>query len=234
MKHIDLKPIDRQNAADTVIRQLIGLMTTNKLKPGGRLPPESEIASRIGVGRNSVREAMKVLQTLGLVVRRQGDGSYLADSYQMPFDWILFPLLSRLKTSSHLVEFRRVIEMGVADLVITLAEDEDFNRLEQRLIEFESYREIVTDAAEAAVAADIAFHVCIAEITQNPAVIELVRLVMNLFEPSMKAHVQTPQGFSEAIDDHRALYEALRIRDREAVRDAMISSFETWRQYIEL
>ena len=88
-------PVKRAAASDEVMQQLLELMIAGRIRPKDRLPTESELATRIGVGRNSVREAMKVLDTLGLVERRQGDGTYIVESYSMPFQWLLFGLLSQ-------------------------------------------------------------------------------------------------------------------------------------------
>lgn len=229
---IELERIDRQNVADYVIHQLLNQMVGGKLKSGDKLPGENEIATQLGVGRNSVREAMKVLQTLGILERHQGDGSYVAESYKMPFDWLLFPLLSRIGTSQDLVELRRVLEIGVTELVIEKASTADFDELEQRMLAMEDASKNKEIDGDLLAELDVEFHITLARITKNPALVELSKLVMKLFAPSMKAHLTSPDGLPVATKDHRMFVEALRMRDRDDARRVVVASFEHWKRFI--
>ena len=231
---MELEKIPRDRVADVVIRQLIDRMLNGTLKAGDRLPAESEMAARVGVGRNSIREAMKVLQTLGFVERRQGDGSYITASYEMPFDWLLFPLLSRIGTSRDLVELRRVLELGVTELVIEKAGEAELRRLATVVERFERHGASDPFVVEQVVADDVTIHITLAEITGNAALIALARLVMKLFEPSMRAHLSSVAGYTTATRDHRAFFDAVRARDRDEVRRIIVRSFEHWESYIDL
>ena len=104
MSSIKLTPISRPNIADMVLEQLLDQLTSGRLKLGDKLPAEVELASQVGIGRNSVREAMKVLQVLGVIERRQGDGSYVAQEPNVPFKSLLLSLFSRIGTSEGMVE----------------------------------------------------------------------------------------------------------------------------------
>lgn len=228
-----LKHIDRQNVVDSLLHQLLEQMISGQVRPGDKLPPESEMAAELGAGRNSVREALKVLQTLGVFDRRQGDGTYVASTYQMPFDWVLFPLLSRIEKSQDLVELRLVVELGITELVIEKVCLEDLQEIEKRQAEFEQICQNRPFDADATVEADVNFHVTLAEIARNDALLELSRLIMRLFAPSMKTHLSSSDGATRATHDHRDFLENLKIRDRDQARRVVIRSFEHWRQYIE-
>ena len=232
---MEMDQIPRDNVADAVIRQLLNRMLDGRLKPGGKLPAENEMAAQIGVGRNSIREALKVLQALGFIERRQGSGSYIAESYEMPFDWLLFPLISRINTSKDLVELRLALELGVTEIVIEKAGEKDFAVLEQRIANFEMHGETDTPLdIDAAVRDDIRLHIAIAELTGNTALVALARLVMKLLEPSMRSHLSSPEGYMRAKRDHRAFCEAIRSRDRDEARRKIIRSFEHWKNHIGL
>lgn len=101
---IQLNKITKANVVDTVIEQLLDLLLTGKLKVGDRLPAETELAAQVGVGRNSIREAMKFLQVLGVLERRQGDGSYISSNFNVPFDSFLFSIIGKIGKSDELVE----------------------------------------------------------------------------------------------------------------------------------
>ena len=229
---LDLEPINRQNTVDTLLRQLLDRMLSGKLKPGDKLPGEIEMAAQLGASRNSIREAFKVLQTLGILERRQGDGTYVAESYKMPFDWVLFPLLSRLETSQDLVELRHVLESGIAELVIEKATPEDFDALEEKKTVFESITRRAPLDADEVVQADVEFHLTLARITRNDAIEELAKLVFRLVAPSMKAHLTSPDGTAHAIHDHRAVLDALKMRSRDQAQRCVVAAFEHWRRFI--
>ena len=70
-----LKPVEKQRVAEEIVEQLRSLILTGQYPPGAKLPPERELAKKLGVNRASLREALKKLEHLGLVRIRQGDGT---------------------------------------------------------------------------------------------------------------------------------------------------------------
>ena len=85
-----IKRIHRESVPSSIINMITDLLIAKKLKPGDQLPTELELAQQLGVGRNSVREAVKSLSYLGVVVIRRGIGTFVADS--MPAS-VLNPLV---------------------------------------------------------------------------------------------------------------------------------------------
>jgi GntR family transcriptional repressor for pyruvate dehydrogenase complex len=231
---IELNKITKSNVADTVIDQLIELILNGKLKLGEKLPTESELANSMGIGRNSVREAMKVLQVLGIVKRRQGDGSYISQEFTIPYDSLLLGLISKISSPSELVELRRMIEVGIADLVVEKADKQDIENLEKAIFNLESYLRIDSYSTTDVMKADLAFHIIFIELTDNKAIIELGRLIMKLFQNSMEAHLSKKDGIKRAVEDHRAICQALKERDREKLRNRIIRSFDVWKEYITI
>ena len=231
---LQLNPVKRSSIVDALLQQLVDQMISGNLKPGDVLPSEAEIAQQWQASRNSVREAFRVLQALGIIERRQGDSSRVAESQAMPFDWLLFPILQRIGTSQELVELRLVLELGVTELVIEKARPEDFGQLEVRMRRLEALQQQETIDGDAAVDADTDFHMALTELTANRALVELSKLVMRLYAPSMKAHLTSPGGVAQATSDHRRFLEALRMRDRDEARRAVVASFVHWSRYIDL
>ena len=231
---IKLSKVNKSNVADTVIEQLIELILSGNLKLGDKLPTEVELASQVGIGRNSVREAMKVLQVLGIIERRQGDGSYISTKFSIPYDSLLLTLFSKIASPNELVELRRMIEVGIADLVVEKAKDADIERLEAAISRLESFTHTAVFSPDEVMKADMKFHTTFIEITDNKAIIELGRLIMRLFESSMLAHLSSPEGVERAVRDHRAICCSVKERDREKLRDGIVRSFDIWKEYIKI
>jgi GntR family transcriptional regulator, transcriptional repressor for pyruvate dehydrogenase complex len=229
---MQLNKIDRPNIADTVIQQLLDQLLSGKLKVGDCIPSEIELSNQLGIGRNTVREALKVLQVLGIIERHQGHGSYISRKFKLPFGPFIFSLLSQLGTSIELAEIRRVLEIGVMDLVIEKATAQDFESIRAKLERF-IYWTAQHDWAEA-VEADMAFHLEIVAATKNIALLELAKLVMRLFKPSMANQLKSAKGFKVSTAAHREILKALEARDRDRARLAMIKSYNRWMPYIKL
>jgi GntR family transcriptional regulator, transcriptional repressor for pyruvate dehydrogenase complex len=108
-----LKPLDRRRAFEEILLQLEEAMTARHLEPGDRLPPERELASTLGVSRTSVREAVRVLEALGIVrVRRGADnGAVLLERPENALSRILgLQLALRHISLESLVQFRALVE----------------------------------------------------------------------------------------------------------------------------
>src|SRR5919206_1941181 len=86
-----LKPLTRATLPQEIVAAIADLIMTRVWKPGDRIPPEKELAARFGVGRSTVREAIKSLVILGVIEARPGDGSYIregtSDLLSGAFQW---------------------------------------------------------------------------------------------------------------------------------------------------
>src|SRR3954454_10813554 len=132
--------------AERVVDELRAFIERNGLQPGAKLPPERVFLEQLGVSRSSLREAVRVLSTLGLVDARHGDGMYVAAP---PEAWRASSLAIFDATEEHalrnLVETRLGIEIAAAAPAVQRAGDEDLDRL-ARLVD-EQARELARDPA---------------------------------------------------------------------------------------
>lgn len=226
--------IDRAHISDAVLQELLDQLLSGNLRVGDRLPSDAEIAEQLGAGRNSVREAMKVLQVLGVVDRRQGDGSYVSSGGSNAFEILLFALVARIHEPRELVELRKVFEVGVVELLIPRITEEQIDSLEamtEQLASFQGRNPLPIDEA---VDIDSGFHLEIVKCTGNQALMALANLIMRLVQNSMREHLSDPAGFIEAIKDHRATLDALRARDGQRAIQVINRSFDLWQRYIQL
>ncbi len=229
-----LQPIANQRVTDQVFSSLVRYLLSGDLKPGDRLPTEAEIAESLGAGRNSVREAMKVLQILGMVDRRQGHGSFFADPNDNSFEPLLIPVAASISQENDLVQLRTVFEVGTVDLIIDAVRDEQLGIIEERMLQLES---LVSDdqfRVEDAAEADVAFHVAMAESTGNKALISLSNLIMQLFKRSMAEALSDDHDRASSLEDHRALVNAIKSRDKDAAKSVIRRSFQRWRHSVHL
>ena len=180
--------VKRTRLFEDVARQIQGLIVDGALQPGDLLPPERELAERFGVSRSSVRDAIRTLELVGLVVPRQGEGTVVAD---VSPDAVVRPIASVLgrkrELIAELLDIRQIIEPALAARAATRATPEEIARLEDVL---RRQRE-KTLRGEPAVEEDTEFHTIIALAAKNGVVRRVVDVLMRLLRETRARSLQT-------------------------------------------
>ncbi|MCB0029503.1 MAG: FadR family transcriptional regulator, partial [Anaerolineales bacterium] len=121
------EPLKRPNAVEDIINTFKEAILHGQLKPGQRLPSEAELCEQLGVGRGTIREAMKMLRALGVVKIQQGDGTYIADKpTASALNPLVFALLLETGSGTDLLELRALLEIGGYQLAAQKAAAEDW------------------------------------------------------------------------------------------------------------
>src|ERR1700761_3549496 len=127
-------PIRNESVTEQLVRQIKDWALRGLVKPGGRLPPERELAAALNVSRSALRQALKALQVMGLLDVKQGSGNYLSESadriLREPID-LLMPL--RGISFAELFEARRSIEAEAAARAATRASEADIEKMRYEL-----------------------------------------------------------------------------------------------------
>ena len=106
-----LSPIDNSSIVDKIIDRIVKAISTGQFKVGEKLPSEFELMEELNVGRNSLREAMKILSALGVVDIRRGDGTYVCDHIAPTvFNPIIYSIIFQAESDPDMVEFRECME----------------------------------------------------------------------------------------------------------------------------
>lgn len=196
-------------------------ITSGRLQPGERLPPEPELCVKTGVSRSTVREALRLLASQHLIVTTRGvtGGSFVAhpDAEQLADALTTgFTLLSNSAGVglTDLVELRRALEVPAAGLAAVRRDDEHLAEVRG------AFFDPAVDDLETMLAAHAAFHTAVAKATMNP-LFELV--VRPLYHASFGEDIieNLPPGYWRQIDaDHRLILDCLIMRDAESATRA--------------
>lgn len=223
-----LTPVPKQSLSKMVVEKIKEGLLSEEIKPGDFLPSETELSERFGVGKSSVREAIKMLEALGVVEICKGTGSRVRTTVDTNvLNPLIFQLIlqSKHECKSCLVEFRRMIEISASLLAIDNAKEEDIKRLE------DVYERTKQDfkKGKATVENDLDFHICIYESTHNPFIVSIGRCIMELFQPSL---VIANRDYSRVVtDNHDKILKALKQRDKGAMEEAVSLSLEKWKEF---
>jgi GntR family transcriptional repressor for pyruvate dehydrogenase complex len=213
-----LRPITPQTVADQIAGQLRELITSGEYKPGDRIPAERELATRLGVGRPAVREALRELKAQGLLVTGRGaQGTTVAALPAPSFAVSLSPLLGQgAERIIELMEVRSAVEIEAAGLASRRATLEDVHRLSILLT---APGEVLTPED------DVAFHGAIAKATHNPLIERVIQEPVALLHDHMaaifEAYYKEPGGAVALQRQHEAIRQAIRSGDEEQARLAM-------------
>ena len=214
--------VQRPNAVEDVIQSFQQALLTGNLQPGEKLPSEAELGRQFGVGRGTVREAMKMLSAMGVIEIRRGDGTYVCDTISPKvINPLLFAVLMEASDVDALYEFRRMIDVGYTQIAAAKATDEDFAHMTALIDEMKAYRASGERDEEQLMQLDLSFHCAVLEATKNPLVIKTGRMVMEMFRETVKQAISTPGGVSWTIEQHERLLVALQSRDPHLVREAV-------------
>ena len=219
----DLEPVRKTKVYAEVAAQIHRLIADGRLKPGDRLPPERELAEVFGVSRTSVRDAIRVLETRGLVEPRHGEGTVVK---RIPIDVIVGPLADALSSSKDLTadlfDMRKMLEPPLARAAAFRATEDDVRALEE-IVARQRARVL---AGQIAVDEDHAFHYRIATAAKNQVLLRTMDVLMDLLRESRVRSLQGPGRAEISLEGHRRILDAIRRRDPEGAAERMRAHIE--------
>jgi len=203
-----------------VTEKLIGefkkLIADGTFKPGAKLPPERELARRFGVNRSSLRQALKMLQIIGVLSQRVGDGTYLSkDEGEILNQPLEFLRLIGDITDEELFEARLIVETELAARAAERATTADLAALRRAIVDLGLSRD-----EQQRLDADIAFHDAIFRAAGNRVCQLIFRVIARYMLESM-GRVAERMDLAEPLGFHNRIYEAIHRRDPDAARNSM-------------
>lgn len=212
---ISFKTLSRPRLVDDVVNQLQKKISDGELKPGDKIPTEPELMEQFGVGRSTIREAVRVLVHAGLLEKRQGFGTFLtSDSV------IREPLVHRLRRAELLevYEVRKMLELDISRLAAERRNEQDLEQMRTAL----DHRVAALDQGDTAayLKADIEFHLAVAAASQNSIATDLYRTFSSVLLDAL--HMLAKD--QNVHDPHQLYHENLYL----AIRDKDVAAAEHW------
>lgn len=216
---IGLEPVRSTRIYKEIVRQIKSMIAEGRLKSGDQLPPERDLAEKFVVSRTSVREALRALESLGLVEIRPGEGTFIKEiSVEALIEPLAIVMASQREAIGDLFEGRRLLEPAIAGLAARRATPDEVQEME-RILE-EQAKEIAL--GRTGLREDAQFHAAIAVAAHNRAIMRIVHGIMDLLTQSREESLNTPGRPKRSHQDHRRIMEAIRRRDSAAAQQAML------------
>jgi GntR family transcriptional repressor for pyruvate dehydrogenase complex len=219
-----MRPVNRNSLSDEIVEQLTGLISRGVLKPGERLPSEKELCLRFGVGRTTIREALRSMAVMGILNGRVGEGTFVSVDGQKYLEKTLqWGLLIDRKSVNDLVETRLMLESQTAYAAAARATEENLQEIEQAL---EGMRRS-SDRPDEYLEHDLRFHLAIARATQNSILFKLLTMTRGYLQTWISESLSKPSPrkmrarADSSVREHEKILQALRKRKPAEARRAM-------------
>ncbi len=220
----DIKPVTRTSLSDEIVEQIIDLISRDVLKPGERLPAERELCKTFGVGRTSLREALRSLAVMGILDGRVGEGTFVCNNNRKHLEKVLqWGFLLDRKKVQDLVETRLTLESQTAFLAAQRATADDLAEIERALAGMEG----AVGEPDRFLEFDLHFHLLIAQATQNSILASLLGTTRAYLQEWIKGSLAQPTapGKGErarlSLNQHGRILSALEERRPEEAREEM-------------
>ena len=199
------KNIEGKTLADLAAEKLMDLIREREYLPGDKLPTEAELSEWLKVGRNTVREAVRILVSRNIVTVRQGSGTFISEKQGVIDDPFGFSFMGdRGKLTRDLIQVRIMLEPPIAALAAQNATEEDLEELEKILLEIESLIEKKEDYSQK----DIQFHEQIANCTHNSVMSNLIPVIGK--GVAVFASEVQQQEYEQTLISHRIIFQAIK------------------------
>jgi GntR family transcriptional repressor for pyruvate dehydrogenase complex len=219
--------------SEDTVQHIVALIRSREFAPGTRLPGERQLAQQFQVSRTSVREAIRKLETVGLLETRPGLGTFVKDPSRELLNAALMPylLLDRDKLSM-LFELREIIEVEAAGRAAeraTPAQVADMHRWAEAM-----EAAVARNDVDGMVLADLGFHRQIIVATGNDVLVSVLDSIADLLREMRRASLSLPTLLDSTVVGHREILAAVVARDSALARQAMFSHLASVRSKVNV
>src|SRR5438105_5408265 len=213
-----MAPIKKTRIPEEIADRVRRLIVDRTFRPGQALPSERVLARRFGVSRGSIRDALRTLETVGLLEARHGQGTF---PRELSVDRLVTPIASVITfqrdLQEELMDVRRMLEPAVARAAASRVTDDDLAEME-RVLDAQR-RKLKT--GQSAIGDDTAFHAVLARATGNRVLMRIMETLNDLLIESRRLTLKQKGRPQRSIQGHEAVVAALRQRDPDAASLAM-------------
>jgi GntR family transcriptional repressor for pyruvate dehydrogenase complex len=221
-------PLSKGSVVIQIIDRFKAVLLSGELKPGDYIPSESELTKSLGVGKSSVREAIKMLQAMGILEVRRGQGTLIRETPGNDYiDSLVFQLLLSKGLTQDFIDLRLMFEPAYTIMAMKRATDEDKERIAETVKHME---QAINDGKQTA-EHDIAFHLAILESTHNPLVIRIGEIILKVYEASIHTSMEIIPDIN--LEDHKRIYKAFCEQDAEELCDAIKLCAKRWEKCLK-
>ncbi|MBS5082821.1 MAG: FadR/GntR family transcriptional regulator [Clostridiales bacterium] len=210
--------VKEKRLSDSVSEDILAMITIEKrFGPGDKIPNENELSEELGVSRTTLREAIRILATNGVVEIKRGCGTFVSEHMTDISMEALKPLSEAKMDARDLYEIRLIFEPEAAFLAATRATDTEM----KRILNFGSQVEEKIKKGEDRTEVEQGFHNAIARATHNEFMNQLMPVIYRAIDKGVILSNQKELAVQDTLTDHRMIMEFLEARNAQGAKSAM-------------
>ncbi|MBP2627755.1 MAG: fadR 2 [Firmicutes bacterium] len=231
-KETFLKEIGGKSVVEQIVDNITNAIINGELKPGDKIPTENELCASMGVGRNSVREAIKILGAYGVINIKRAEGTFVTQNYDSKMLYpVLYGIILQKDSANKIVELRKIIDVGILQLAIDKLDMESLHKAEQAMKDIEKTITASSVEAKDIFEADIAFHMVLVDITENPL---LKGIGFYVDQITRKSRIKAIEKFlkdnatEQFLLMHKEMLRVLKEKDRNQINKVVENHYQYW------
>ncbi|MDF2614142.1 MAG: FadR family transcriptional regulator [Clostridia bacterium] len=223
---------EKKSVVERIVNQITEAIIKGELKPGDKIPTEVDLCESFQVGRNSIREAIKILEAYGVVYIKRAEGTFVSDSYnQKMLDPMLYGIILQKDSAEEIIVLRKVIDIGILQVAIQRLTDEQLAVITDYLnrLEYETNKEAAS--VEKILEADLNFHMAITMAIDNELLASMYNYVDRITIPSRTHAIELILKTGERksfIELHRQLLDLIKNKDLEKIERTVSEHYVFW------
>lgn len=226
-----IEPIRRYRVSDQIAETIRELVSNNTWDYGDCLPPERTLAEEFGVSRTTIRQALNLLETEGILKTIQGKGTFVLEPNPRSVgQGFLDSLVSQASNIPALLEVRKILEVEAAGLAAGRATSTALEQIRHALAQIEEEAQ----SGKVGDTSDYLFHYSVAKASGNPVLLAVMNALSQVYIYSLhrsSAHkMRKPQGPQEFFKAHKAILKTIEDRDPALARETMLKHLENVEQ----
>ena len=229
LKSQTMEPVSSGSVVDNILQQIRISISKGRFKMGDKLPTEFELMEELHVSRNSLREAMKILATMGIVDIRRGDGTYICSEIKPNImDSIVYDMLLETSSIEEIIELRQMLDEDVMRMAICKCTEENIRQLQDYIDRMRYY--FRNGEISKAAKMDYEFHLYLIECCRNKFLSRVVTGIYGLFEGSIEKNIRTEEQFAQADEHHQEIVDCLLSKDDSRIKEVVGHSLSSWKE----
>ena len=232
------EPLAKGSISDEIKDRIIRAIVSGELKPGDKIPTEVEFHEKLGVGRNAVREAIKVLVAYGVLEIRRAEGTFVVESFRPNLmDPMIYGVLMSNRTPMELLDFKLSLLGMIIVRDIAVATEDEIRELEILWSHFNDAMLSKRLSMEKRYAACEEFNRYLGEISKNPMIIQLNEAHIQVASYTRKACIRASieRGCPNALpDSYFEDVQLIKNRDRAVVPAVLDKKMQMWKELLDI
>lgn len=224
--------LSNKSVVDRIVDQITNAIINGELHPGDKIPTEQEMCDTFGVGRNSVREAIKILVAYGVLEIRRADGTYICQEYNNKMLYpILYGIILHKDAKRQIIELRKVIDLGILREAMVRMGPEDFDKLTESIREMSAAMQRPDAQSRDIFEADVKFHALLTGLLENQLLESIGYYVDKITRQSriMAIDYIMRNGHKEEfVLLHREILDMLQNRDANRIPEILDRHYKYW------